>query len=63
MSESPCVAVCALDSDDICIDCGRTSAEITEYREASADRRREINGKAEKRLLGAINNQAEVWVP
>jgi hypothetical protein len=28
---SPCVSICALDDDDVCVGCHRTGAEITEW--------------------------------
>ncbi len=28
MTESPCVKICELDRDDVCVGCGRTRAEI-----------------------------------
>jgi predicted Fe-S protein YdhL (DUF1289 family) len=37
---SPCVAICALDEQDICIGCQRTAAEITLWgRMDNAERR------------------------
>ncbi|WP_396588884.1 DUF1289 domain-containing protein [Bermanella sp. R86510] len=33
MVKSPCVAVCALDENDICIGCYRTGDEITQWGE------------------------------
>lgn len=39
---SPCVHVCALDEQDICIGCQRTAAEITRWGLMSNDERREV---------------------
>ncbi len=30
-TSSPCIGVCALDNDDICIGCFRTADDITEW--------------------------------
>jgi uncharacterized protein len=38
---SPCVHVCALDEEDICIGCQRTVAEITHWSRMSNEQRRE----------------------
>jgi predicted Fe-S protein YdhL (DUF1289 family) len=39
---SPCINVCRLDSQGICIGCRRTIDEIAEWSRASEERRREI---------------------
>ena len=39
---SPCVDVCRLDAQGLCIGCRRTIDEITEWSRASEARRREI---------------------
>lgn len=39
---SPCVHVCALDEEDICIGCQRSVAEITQWSRMSNDQRREV---------------------
>ena len=39
---SPCVHVCALDDDDICIGCQRTVAEITRWGLMESVERREV---------------------
>ncbi|PAU61333.1 DUF1289 domain-containing protein [Pseudomonas indica] len=39
---SPCVHVCALDDDDICIGCQRTMAEITRWGRMDNDERRQV---------------------
>ena len=49
--ESPCVAVCALDARaGHCTGCGRTIAEIGEWRDATADRQRAILALLPERL-------------
>lgn len=54
--QSPCVRICTLDDDDVCIGCGRTLKEIKRWnsyspveqrlRMVNALRRREARGKA-----------------
>lgn len=39
---SPCVSLCALDDDDICVGCQRTAAEITRWSRMTNDERREV---------------------
>lgn len=39
---SPCVHVCALDEQDICIGCQRTAAEITRWGRMDNAERREV---------------------
>jgi predicted Fe-S protein YdhL (DUF1289 family) len=39
---SPCVNICRLDPQGVCIGCRRTLAEIAEWSRASEARRREI---------------------
>ncbi|MFC3606664.1 DUF1289 domain-containing protein [Stutzerimonas tarimensis] len=39
---SPCVSLCALDDDDICVGCQRTAAEITRWGRMSNDERRQV---------------------
>ena len=46
---SPCVHVCALDEQDICIGCQRTAAEITRWGLMSNDERREVLGRCFER--------------
>jgi len=39
---SPCVNVCRLDADKICVGCRRTLAEIAGWRDMSAAQRRAV---------------------
>ncbi|HIB67669.1 MAG TPA: DUF1289 domain-containing protein, partial [Phycisphaerales bacterium] len=39
---SPCVSVCALDENDVCIGCHRTSDEILHWTRMTDDERREV---------------------
>lgn len=40
--KSPCVEVCALNDQDVCIGCYRTANEIVEWFSAGNERKREI---------------------
>jgi predicted Fe-S protein YdhL (DUF1289 family) len=46
---SPCVAVCALDEDDVCLGCYRTGEEITDWFMASNEQKLEIMRASEAR--------------
>ncbi len=39
---SPCIDVCRLDAQGLCVGCRRTMREISEWPNASDERRREI---------------------
>lgn len=46
---SPCVSVCALDENDVCIGCHRTGDEILHWTQMSNDERREVMQEVAKR--------------
>ena len=46
---SPCIAVCALDEDDVCLGCFRTADEITDWFMASDDEKRVIVTRSQER--------------
>lgn len=46
---SPCVHVCALDEDDICIGCQRDVAEITRWSRMDNPERREVLQRCHQR--------------
>ena len=48
---SPCVGVCALDDDEVCIGCMRTGHEITQWGYVDNDGKRAILKKVEQRLI------------
>ncbi len=50
---SPCIDVCRLDSQGLCVGCRRTIDEIAEWSRASEARRREILRAVELRSTGA----------
>lgn len=40
--QSPCVSICALDENDLCIGCHRTSDEIMSWSALNNEERREV---------------------
>ena len=40
--ESPCISICALDENDICMGCYRSAQEITDWFMASDEEKRQI---------------------
>jgi uncharacterized protein len=46
---SPCVDICRLNAQGLCVGCRRTIEEITEWSRASEARRREILGNIARR--------------
>ncbi len=46
---SPCVAICALDEDDICIGCQRSGEEISRWGRMTDQERREVLRLCEQR--------------
>jgi uncharacterized protein len=47
---SPCVRHCCLDSEDLCIGCGRYLAEITSWMQLSPDQKKSVINDAKQRL-------------
>ena len=50
---SPCISVCLLDEQDICVGCFRSASEVTEWFMASAEEKREILRRTEERREAA----------
>jgi predicted Fe-S protein YdhL (DUF1289 family) len=50
---SPCISVCLLDEQDICVGCFRSAAEVTDWFMASAEEKREILRRIEERREAA----------
>ncbi|MBO6851062.1 MAG: DUF1289 domain-containing protein [Marinobacter sp.] len=46
---SPCVSVCALDANDMCIGCHRTGDEIMHWTRMTNEERREVLKKVARR--------------
>jgi len=49
MVDSPCVKICELDRDDVCVGCGRTRGEIAGWTSMSEAQKAEIVERARKR--------------
>ena len=52
---SPCVSICALDGDDVCIGCYRSGEEISRWGAMSDDERRQVMRRVAEREQGAMN--------
>lgn len=46
---SPCVSICALDENDICVGCHRSGEEITRWSRMSNEERRDVLRKVAER--------------
>jgi len=51
---SPCVGVCALDENDLCIACQRSGIEIAEWGVLSNEQKREVLRKVARREQGEL---------
>jgi predicted Fe-S protein YdhL (DUF1289 family) len=49
---SPCVSICVLDDNDVCIGCFRTGHEISRWGYVDNDGKKTILKKVEARMLG-----------
>ena len=47
---SPCISVCVLDENDICMGCYRSAEEITDWFMAPAEEKREVLRRALARM-------------
>jgi uncharacterized protein len=47
---SPCISVCVLDDDDICMGCYRSAVEITDWFMATDEQKREALRRARERM-------------
>lgn len=50
--KSPCIEVCSLNKEDVCIGCYRTANEIIEWFSAPNERKREILVSVSERRAG-----------
>jgi uncharacterized protein len=48
--QSPCISVCVLDDDDICMGCYRSAEEITDWFMATNEQKREVLRKTKVRM-------------
>lgn len=46
---SPCVSICALDENDICMGCYRSAEEITDWFMATPQQKREVLARCDDR--------------
>lgn len=53
--KSPCISVCVLDDDDICMGCYRSAEEVAEWFMASDEQKTEFLRKARERMQASSN--------
>ena len=53
--KSPCIEVCSLNHEDVCIGCYRTANEIIEWFSAPDERKREILVSVNERRAGSAS--------
>ena len=51
---SPCVSVCALDEDDVCVGCYRTGMEISQWGRLNPDQQRLVVTRCQLRMRGEL---------
>lgn len=49
---SPCVSICVLDDDDICIGCYRSGREISDWGKYDNNAKREVLARVAARMRG-----------
>lgn len=49
---SPCVSICALDGDDVCIGCFRTGGEVSRWGLLTAEEQRDVLDRCRRRMAG-----------
>ena len=54
---SPCISVCALDTNDICTGCHRSAEEITDWFMASDVQKREVLRRARERMQASSSSR------
>jgi len=59
---SPCVGTCKLDTQSVCIGCGRSIAEIAEWSKAANPRRLVMVENARLRLAAIVQSQGRLQV-
>lgn len=55
---SPCISVCALDDNDICMGCSRTGQEIIQWGKMNSAERKEVLKKVAEREAAHYINAA-----
>ena len=48
--QSPCISVCVLDDNDICMGCYRSAEEVADWFMASDEQKRDVLRKARERM-------------
>lgn len=56
--QSPCVSVCALDVNDVCIGCYRSASEIAAWSSLSEDEKRAVIERADHRYRREWGSEA-----
>lgn len=51
---SPCVSVCALDEDDVCVGCYRTGMEISQWGRMTVEKQRLVVERSHQRMRGEL---------
>nr|WP_298723933.1 DUF1289 domain-containing protein [uncultured Steroidobacter sp.] len=46
---SPCIKVCVLDAQQVCLGCGRTLEEIAQWSRMTEEQRRQVVDRAQQR--------------
>jgi predicted Fe-S protein YdhL (DUF1289 family) len=46
---SPCIKVCVLDAQQVCVGCGRTLEEIAQWSRMTEEQRRQVVDRAQQR--------------
>lgn len=54
MEQSPCVKICTLNNDNICIGCGRNAYELQNWATFSDDIKRDIKAQLKDRLAEVL---------
>ena len=54
---SPCISVCVLDDNDVCMGCYRSASEITDWFMATDEQKREVLRRARERMQAGSNTR------
>lgn len=55
--QSPCISVCVLDDEDICMGCYRSAEEVTDWFMATDEQKRDVLRKARERMRASSGIQ------
>lgn len=59
MEQSPCVRICTLNNDSICIGCGRSTQEIKNWVTFSDEEKRNVKAQLKLRLDDILQKMRE----